>query len=234
MTSGVEVSLVIGGSRGIGRACVDSLRERGDLVAVTSRGTTDVGHLNLTHDLVDTGRAQGVVETVEAELGPVTNLAMSAAIGELLPLARASRDHLCRTFETNLLGPMWLLRCVIRRMIPRHRGRIVLISSIAPSVGVSAGAAYSASKGGVSALTRSLAREVGPFGVTVNAIEPGIIRTAMTETQPWFDDAAASVPLRRVGEPTDVAPVVCFLLSSAAGYVNGAAIPVDGGLGMGR
>jgi len=235
-----RVVLVTGGNRGIGLACALAFAEQGDRVAITCRSdppdeAVAVGILTVPCDVTSTVDVDSAFEQIQQVLGPVEVLVANAGITRDGLVPRMADDDFGVVLDTNLTGGFRVARCAVRSMMRARWGRIVFISSIAGRIGQTGQANYAASKAGLVGLGRSLAKEFGSRNVTVNVVAPGPIATdmlaALSEDQ--RDDYAMSVPLGRLGEPSEVAAVVVFLASDAASYVTGAVVPVDGGLFMG-
>ena len=228
--------LVTGGNRGIGAAIAAAFVEAGDRVAVTSRSGDVDGCLTVTCDVTSSDDVDAAFATVEAELGPVEVLVANAGITADGLLLAMKQDAWDRVIDTNLTGAYRLAKRATSKMIRARRGRIVLVSSVVALTGSAGQVNYAASKAGLIGFARSLARELGGRGVTVNVVAPGFVETDMTAALP---DARRSeiidaVPLKRMAMPDEVAGAVVWLASESAGYVTGAVIPVDGGLGMGH
>ena len=235
-----RVVLVTGGNRGIGLACALAFAEQGDRVAITCRSdppdeAVAVGILTVPCDVTSTVQVDSAFEQIQQDLGPVEVLVANAGITRDGLVPRMADDDFGIVLDTNLTGGFRVARCAVRSMMRARWGRIVFISSIAGRIGQTGQANYAASKAGLVGLGRSLAKEFGSRNVTVNVVAPGPIATDMLAALPedQRDDYAMSVPLGRLGEPSEVAAVVVFLASDAASYVTGAVIPVDGGLSMG-
>ena len=240
---GGRVVLVTGGSRGIGLACAEWFLANGDRVAVTSRtGTTerDLGagpdrFLSLTCDVCRPDQVEAAFAAVEEAWGPVEVLVANAGITRDTLALRMSEDAWSEVIDTNLTAAFRVTRRALAKMIRLHRGRVVLMSSVGAFVGSAGQANYAASKAGLVGMARSLAREVASRSITVNVVAPGLVETHMLEglAESKLAEFAAQVPLGRVAAPAEIAGVVGFLASDAAGYVTGAVLPVDGGLAMG-
>ncbi len=240
---GGRVVLVTGGSRGIGLACAEWFLANGDRVAVTSRtGATerDLGagpdrFLSLTCDVCRPDQVEAAFAAVEEAWGPVEVLVANAGITRDTLALRMSEDAWSEVIDTNLTAAFRVTRRALSKMIRLHRGRVVLMSSVGAFVGSAGQANYAASKAGLVGMARSLAREVASRSITVNVVAPGLVETHMLEglAESKLAEFAAQVPLGRVAAPAEVAGVVGFLASDAAGYVTGAVLPVDGGLAMG-
>ena len=238
-----RVVLVTGGSRGIGAACARWFSDHGDRVAVTFRGDAEprapegVGgrFLALRCDVTDEAQVDAAFSSVEAAMGPVEVLVASAGVTRDTLALRMGADAWHEVVETNLTGAFFSAKRALARMLRLHRGRIVLLSSVGAFVGLPGQANYAASKAGLVGMARALAREVASRGITVNVVAPGVIDTDMTRALGPERVAAmvGMVPLGRAGTADEVAALVGFLASEAAGYVTGAVVPVDGGLGMG-
>ncbi len=240
-----QVALVSGTSRGIGHDLVLALAHAGATVAAGARSATDVADLvakvaalggralALELDVTDSGSIQRAVERVVDEEGKIDILVNNAGLGanhDAVEVTEADWDEM---MDVNLKGLFFLTQAVGRSMVERGYGRIVSLSSQAGLVAIPRHAVYSASKGGVNMLTRVLAVEWAPHGVTVNAVAPTFIRTPGTAERlddPSFAaDVLSRIPVGRFGTTADVAAAVLYLVSPAAGLVTGTVLPVDGG-----
>jgi len=231
-----RVVLVTGGNRGIGRSIAEAFRQQGDRVAVTVRGEPVEGFCSVRCDMTDTASIDAAVTQVEDELGPVEVLVANAGMTKDGLLLTMKEDDFAAVLDANLVGSFRVTKRVVRGMLKQRRGRIVLMSSVVALLGAGGQTNYSASKAGLIGFGRSLAREVGSRGITVNVVAPGFVDTDMTAalTEERVAMLKAQIPLGRTASPEEVAAVVRFLASDDAAYVTGAVIPVDGGLGMGH
>jgi 3-oxoacyl-[acyl-carrier protein] reductase len=237
-----RVVLVTGGNRGIGLAIAQAFVEAGDRVAITARSGelpealagSDV--LVVAADVTDTASIDAAFDRVEAELGPVEIAVANAGITRDTLLLRMSDDDIDAVIDTNLVGALRVARRAAKGMIRLRRGRLIFVSSVVGQTGSAGQANYAASKSGLVGVARSLARELGSRGITANVVAPGFVDTDMTAelAEDRRAEIVSSVPLGRYAAPAEVAGVVLFLASDAAGYVTGALVPVDGGLGMGH
>jgi 3-oxoacyl-[acyl-carrier protein] reductase len=230
-------ALVTGGNRGIGLAIARRLAADGDKVMITSRSGEDVADLSVTRcDVRDPASVDAAFTAAEAAHGPVEVLVANAGITRDQLLALMSEDDFGAVLDTNLTGAYRVAKRAVRGMIRMRRGRIVFISSVVGLLGSGGQANYAASKAGLVGMARSLARELGTRSITVNVVAPGFVDTDMTAALPEDRKAGilASVPLGRLASADEVAAAVAFLASADAGYITGAIIPVDGGLGMGH
>ncbi|MDQ1722142.1 MAG: hypothetical protein QOI26_1876 [Pseudonocardiales bacterium] len=228
--------LVTGGNRGIGLAIARAFSEVGDQVAVTHRGSgVPDGLFGVRCDVTDEASVDAAFRDVEAEFGPVQVLVSNAGITDDKLLMRMSEQSFSQVLDANLTGAYRVAKRATAGMVKARGGRMLFISSVVAFTGAPGQANYAASKAGLIGLARSIARELGSRNITANVVAPGFIETDMTAamTEARKSEVLASVPLRRYGAATEVAEVVRFLASDAAGYVNGAVLPVDGGLGMG-
>jgi 3-oxoacyl-[acyl-carrier protein] reductase len=238
-----RVVLVTGGSRGIGLACAQWFLSRGDRVAVTSRsgsveGDTgpDAGHLlSLACDVTDPAQVNAAFEAIEEQWGPVEILVANAGVTRDTLVLRMSEEAWSEVIDTNLTGVFRVTKRALAKMIRLHRGRVIMVSSVGAYIGSAGQANYAASKAGLIGMARSMAREVASRSITVNVVAPGLVETNMLAA--LGDDRRSEfegqVPLGRVARPDEIAGAVGFLASSEAGYITGAVLPVDGGLGMG-
>ena len=238
-----KVALVTGGSRGLGLEAALALKEAGAKVAVLARRASffeeakkHLGEaLYLEGDVRDEGRLLGVVDQVERELGPLTILVNAAGISWGTPSWEMPVEKVREVLEVNLVGAFLASRAAAQRMRERGYGKIIHIASVAGLKGeypeVLDAVGYSASKGGLIALTRDLAVKWGRFGIRVNALAPGFFPTRMTEKVLPKAEAflKATLPLGRPGKPGELGGAVLFLASPASDYITGAILPVDGG-----
>ncbi len=243
--TGATVALVTGASRGIGRATSLALGRAGLAVAVGYRSDEDSAEetvakvraegaqaLAVHVDVTDEDSVEDAFRTVEAELGRVRVLVNNAGFIKDGLAVRYSTENWDATVDTNLRGAFLCTRRALPAMLKARWGRIVNVASIAALRGNAGQTAYSASKAGLVGLTRSLAREVGSRGITVNAICPGFVDTNMTAAtgEEIRQRYVEMTPAGRFGTADEIAAVIAFVAGSEASYVNGAVIAVDGGL----
>lgn len=229
--------LVTGGNRGIGLAIAQAFAKQGDRVAITHRsGEAPEGLFGVRADVTDAASIDAAFTAVEAELGPVEVVVANAGMTDDTLLLRMSEEQFTNVVDTNLTGAFRVAKRASGKMLRAKWGRMIFISSV---VGLSGGAGqvnYAASKAGLVGVARSVTRELGSRNITANVVAPGFIDTDMTAG--LSDDRKAeirkSIPAGRMASPDEVAAVVTWLASDGAGYVSGAVIPVDGGLGMGH
>ncbi|MQA08759.1 MAG: SDR family oxidoreductase [Pseudonocardiaceae bacterium] len=229
--------LVTGGNRGIGLAIARAFAEAGDKVAVTHRGSgASEGLFGVQCDVTDAGQVDRAFEEIEAAQGPVEVLVSNAGITDDTLLLRMSEDQFTRVLDANLTGAYRVAKRATKGMLRSRWGRVVFISSVVGLSGSAGQVNYAASKAGLVGLARSLARELGSRNVTANVVAPGFVETEMTAELPEErkKEILAQVPAGRYASPGEVAAAVTFLASDPAGYVTGAVLPVDGGLGMGH
>lgn len=229
--------LVTGGNRGIGRAIAEAFLAQGDQVAVTSRsGGAPEGALDVVCDITDGAAVDAAFTRIEAEHGPVEVLVANAGVTADTLVLRMSDDDWNSVIETNLTGSFRLAKRAAKGMLRLRRGRIVFISSVVGLLGSAGQVNYAASKAGLVGMARSLARELGSRSITANVVAPGFVETDMTAalTDTQKDTIKQQVPLGRYGRPEEIAAAVLWLTGDGGGYVTGAVIPVDGGLGMGH
>lgn len=233
--------LVTGGSRGIGLAVARAFQEGGDAVAVTYRtgappeGMPE-GMYAVRCDVTDAAEVDEAFRQVEAEQGPVEVLVANAGITRDQLLALMAEEDFTSVLDTNLAGAFRAAKRATKPMMRMRRGRLIFISSVVGMLGSAGQANYAASKAGLIGFARSLARELGSRGVTANVVAPGFVETDMSAALPEERQQAirANIPLGRFATAEEVARIVRFLASDDAGYVTGAVVPVDGGLGMGH
>ena len=229
--------LITGGNRGIGRAIAEEFISAGDKVAVTTRtGEAPEGALGVAADVTDTASIDEAFKTIEEAHGPVEVLIANAGINRDTLLLRMSEEDFSEVLNTNLTGAFRVLKRASKGMLRMKRGRVVLIGSVVGLYGSPGQINYASSKSAMIGMARSLTRELGGRGITANVVAPGFVRSDMTDEL----DAATqkkyleSIPAGRFAEAEEVAQVVRWISSEEAGYISGAVIPVDGGLGMGH
>ncbi|MDP9013175.1 MAG: 3-oxoacyl-ACP reductase FabG [Pseudomonadota bacterium] len=239
-----EVALVTGASRGIGAAI--AARLAGDGARVIGTATTEEGASRITASLEAQG-GRGVVldvtqqesidaliSGIDAQEGPIGILCNNAGITRDTLLLRMKLEDWNAVLETNLASVFRLSKAVLRGMMKARRGRIISIASVVGLTGNAGQANYAAAKAGMIGFTKSLAREVGSRGITVNVVAPGFIDTDMTRAlnQSQRETMNAQIPLARLGQPEDIAAAVAFLASSEAAYITGETLHVNGGMYM--
>lgn len=242
-----RVALVTGASRGIGRAVACGLAADGFDLALVYAGNADAvaeavaaceaagatAHAYRC-DVSNADEAKATVDAVLADFGSVWALVNNAGITRDTLLARMKDEDFARVLDVNLTGAFNMMRALARPLMRQRGGRIVSMSSVVGLIGNAGQANYAASKAGLIGLTKSVARELAPRGVTVNAVAPGFVRTDMTAALPEqvVERYEGQIPLGRLADPEEVAGVVRFLVSDAAAYVTGEVIRVDGGMAM--
>jgi len=236
--------LITGGSRGLGAAFVEGFLELGDRVATCSRSSTstierlstDKAHEGRFHhaalDLADRNACEDFVAGVIARFGGVDVLVNNAGVARDGVLGLASDNDIDEVIDLNLKAPLHITRLVSRRMLLQGSGRVINVSSVVGVSGYRGLAVYSATKAGLDGMTRSLARELGPRGITVNSIAPGYLQTEMTHglDERQLERIIRRTPLGRLAEPADVVAAVQFLASQEARFITGQVLVVDGGL----
>jgi 3-oxoacyl-[acyl-carrier protein] reductase len=229
--------LVTGGNRGIGLAIAQAFAAQGDKVAVTHRGSgAPEGLFGVKCDVTSGEEVDAALAEVEAHQGPVEVLIANAGITEDTLLLRMSDDQFTRVVDANLTGAFRVVQRASKGMLRNRYGRIVFISSVVGLLGGPGQVNYAASKAGLVGMARSIARELGSRNITANVVAPGFVTTDMTDklTDDRKKQILDSVPAKRFATVEEIAATVAFLASDAAGYITGAVIPVDGGLGMGH
>jgi NAD(P)-dependent dehydrogenase (short-subunit alcohol dehydrogenase family) len=233
-----RVVLVTGGSRGIGLACARRFAELGDHVAVTYHSSPPPeGLFGVKCDVTDQAAVDEAFAAVEAEFGgPVEVLVSNAGVTRDGLILRMSEDDFTSVIDANLTAAYRVSNRAAKGMLKARAGRIVLMSSVVGLLGQAGQANYAASKAGLVGLARSLARELGSRGITVNVVAPGPVETDMTAalSEAQLGSIVGAVPLGRMATAEEIAGAVAFLAGPDAAYITGAVIPVDGGLGMGH
>jgi 3-oxoacyl-[acyl-carrier protein] reductase len=244
-----KTALVTGGSRGIGRAIVLRLAQQGADIAFMDRGAPEtaaqtkadveaIGRraIFFAGDVTDPAACTAFVQAAIEAFGKVDILVNNAGITRDDLVMRMGIDEWKMVLEVNLFGAFYCTKAVLRPMLKARAGRIINMSSVSGQAGQAGQANYSSSKAGLVGLARSIARELGSRTITANVIAPGFVDTDMTQALPEArrTEIIAQVPLRRYADPSEIAAAVVFLASEGAGYITGAVLPVDGGLGMGH
>ena len=241
-----QVVLVTGASRGIGQAIALKLGKQG--ASVVGTATTEGGAERISHylnqanikgvgmllDVTKATQIESLLAAIPVKFGEITILVNNAGITRDSLLVRMKDEGWDDIMETDLKSVFRLSRGVLRAMMKAHSGRIINISSVVGAIGNPGQANYAAAKAGIFGFSKSLAREVGSRNITVNCIAPGFIETDMTRTltDKQQRDLIQHVPLGRLGRPEEVASAVAFLASSAAGYITGTTLHVNGGMHM--
>ena len=239
-----EIVLVTGASRGIGAAIADTLAERGAKVIGTA--TSDAGAQAIGErlagsggagrklDVTDGGAVEALVDAIAAEFGPISVLVNNAGITRDQLLLRMKDEDWNTILDTNLSSVFRTSKAVLRGMMKARKGRIISIASVIGLTGNAGQANYAAAKAGIIAFSKSLAKEIGSRGITVNVVAPGFIETDMTRALPEAqkDAMQGQIALGRFGSPGDIAEAVAFLASPAAAYITGETMHVNGGMYM--
>ena len=233
----VRTVLITGGNRGIGYALAEEFIAQGHRVAVTARsGEGPTGSLTVRADVTDGASLDAAYAEIESKLGPVEVLVANAGITKDTLVMRMTDEEFDSVVDTNLGGTFKVVKRAVKGMLKSRFGRIVLISSVVGLYGSAGQVNYSSSKSALVGMARSLTRELGARGITANVVAPGFIETDMTAALPeeQQEQYRKNIPAGRFAQPSEVAKVCAWLASDDAGYISGAVIPVDGGLGMGH
>lgn len=236
----MKTALVTGGSRGIGREIVRALSRAGYKVAFTYRSSAEAARelesecaaIAIKADSENREEIARAVELAVSVLGGIGILVNNAAVSSFSLLTDISDEEWDRTLAVNLTAPFLYCRAIIPGMVSRKSGRIINISSVWGITGSSCEAHYSATKAGLVGLTKALAKELGPSGITVNAIAPGVINTDMNACldKEAMEQLCDETPLMRVGEPEEVANAVLFLAGEGGSFITGEVINISGGM----
>jgi len=233
-----RIVLITGGSKGIGLACAQRFAALGDKVAITYNSTAPTGdYFSVKCDVTSAEEVDAAFKQVEDHFGgPVEVLVSNAGITKDTLLLRMSESDFTSVIDANLTAAFRVVKRASQGMLRARKGRIILMSSVVGLLGSAGQANYSASKSGLVGFARSLARELGSRSITVNVVAPGPVATDMTAAlgEDRMKELTNAVPLARVASADEIAGVVAFLAGPDAGYITGAVIPVDGGLGMGH
>ena len=231
----MKTALVTGGASGIGRAVAHRLRSDGHQVAIVDLSPTDDAH-GFVADVTDHAQVQTAVAAVHDSLGPITVLVNAAGLERFKRFTNMSFEDWSRVVDVNLNGVFHTIQAVLPDMVDAGWGRIVNISSSSTHSGQPFMAAYVAAKSAVNGLTKSLALEYGPHGITVNGVAPGFVDTPMLRSAEerqflggTIEEHIERTPVRRVGRPEDIAAACSFLISEDAGYITGQILGVNGG-----
>lgn len=246
MTTDGQVAMVTGAARGIGAAIARALSAGGARVALcdidftaSAETAKELGPpaIAVKLDVSSSSEVASAIDTIRRQLGPVELLVNNAGIDRVGPFIESDEDDWDRVIAVNLRGPIICCKAVLPEMIAAGRGRIVNIASDAGKVGSTGEAVYSATKGGIIAFTKTLARETARSGITVNCVCPGptdtdLLGQVAAANPRLHESLARAIPMRRLGQPADIAAMVAFLLGDGASFITGQAISVSGGLTM--
>ncbi|HVZ07974.1 3-oxoacyl-[acyl-carrier-protein] reductase [Rhodopila sp.] len=238
-----KAALVTGASGGIGAAIARALHTQGATVVLsgTRQDALDMLARDLAErvhvcpaDLRNAAEPEALIEAAEKAAGPLHILVNNAGMTRDMLALRMSDLDWQAVLDVDLSAPFRLARAVLLGMVRRRAGRIINISSIIASTGNAGQANYAAAKAGLEGMSKALAQEVASRGVTVNIVAPGFVATAMTDklNEAQRTKLAEAIPLRRIGQPEDIAAAVCYLASDEAGWVTGATLHVNGGMAM--
>ena len=241
-----EIALVTGASRGIGKAIAVALGQRGATVIGTATSQNGADNISkelqslqikgkgLVLDVTDQQSVDQLIGAVQEEYGTPSILVNNAGITKDNLLMRMKDEEWDAIITTNLSSVYRLSKACLKHMMKQRKGRIITISSVVGASGNAGQTNYAAAKAGVIGFTKSLAREVGSRGITVNAVAPGFIDTDMTKALPEAQREALlkEIPLQRLGQPEEIAAAVAFLASSEGGYITGETLHVNGGMYM--
>lgn len=242
-----KVALVTGASRGIGREIAKTLAEYGAAVIVNYNGSKEKAEevvaeikekggnaVSYQCSVAEENSCKTMIDEMLKQFGHIDILVNNAGITRDNLLLKISEEDFDDVIDTNLKGTFHTMKCMYRAFLKQRGGRIINLSSVSGVLGNAGQANYAASKAGVIGLTKSIARELASRNVTVNAVAPGFIDTDMTQAMPESAKEAtvAQIPLKRVGQPKEIAEVVAFLASDKAAYITGQVISVDGGMAI--
>ncbi len=244
-----KVAIVTGSTKGIGKASAEALAEHGAKVAISSRKqdacdevaaaiNAEFGEgtaIGVAANISDKAGLQNLVDQTRAAFGPIDVLVCNAASNPYYgPMAGIEDAQFRKILDNNIVSNHWLINMVAPAMVERRDGSIVIVSSIAGIRGTPVIGAYGISKAADMALARNLAHELGPYGVRINCIAPGLVKTdfarALWENPERAKETNARVPLRRIGEPDEIAGAVVYLASAASAFMTGQAMVIDGGV----
>lgn len=232
-----SLALVTGGNRGIGLAIAHSLKADGHDVVITHRtGVAPDGFKSVLMDVTSTESVDAAFTQIESQWGIPDVIVMNAGITQDTLVLRMSEEDFTSVIDANLTGAFRVAKRATKGLLKAKRGRLIFIGSVVGSIGAPGQVNYSASKAGLVGMARSFARELGSRSITANVVAPGFVETDMTAALDVKrrDEIAGQIPLGRFCSAEEIAEVVTFLASEKAGYITGAIIPVDGGLGMGH
>ncbi|MFD3155424.1 3-oxoacyl-[acyl-carrier-protein] reductase [Haloimpatiens sp. FM7330] len=242
-----KVAIVTGASRGIGRAIALKLAEKGANIVVNYRNNKEMADelvaeieakgvkaLAIKSDISKFEDAENMIKQAVKEFGSIDILVNNAGITKDTLILRMKEEDFDRVIEVNLKGAFNCIKHASKIMMKQRCGRIINMSSVVGIVGNAGQINYAAAKAGIIGMTKSAAKELASRGITVNAVAPGFIRTDMTEvlSDKVKEEALKSIPLKRMGETSDIANVVAFLASEEGSYITGQVINVDGGMVM--